>query len=177
LSFVAIPLLLGTLTIIIFSSLLIDRIRQGYDSGSILAFSKFAAKDEYIRYSQEVIHGDTRSRVIKAQKYVPAGQAVVAWISTPFHLDYKRNIIYDAEVAGIGTSWAYVPEADYFLFEYKGYAIRTLEKYLNPLPGRREQYISEKCILFLEFFQELRKNSDELYDDGRIVVLKKHRTI
>lgn len=177
LSFVAIPLLLGILIIISFSSPLMDRIRQGYNSGSILAFSRLAANSEYIGYSQEVIYGDTHSRVIAAQKYVPAGQAVVAWISTPFHLDYKRNIIYDAERSGIATPWAYVPDADYFLFEYRGSAVSTLEQYLNPTPGRREQYISEKCILFLQFFQELRKNSDELYDDGRIVVLKKRRTI
>ena len=177
LSFVAIPLLLGILIIISFSSSLMDRIRQGYNSGSILAFSRLAANSEYIGYSQEVIYGDTHSRVIAAQKYVPAGQAVVAWIGTPFHLDYKRNTIYDAERSGIATPWAYVPDADYFLFEYRGSAVSTLEQYLNPTPGRRERYISEKCILFLQFFQELRKNSDELYDDGRIVVLKKRRTI
>lgn len=177
LSFVAIPLLLGTLTIIGFSSPLMDRIRQGYNSGSILAFSKAATNSKYIEYSQEVIYGDTHSRVITAQKHVPEGQAIVAWISTPFHLDYKRNIIYDAEVAGIATPWAYVPDVNYFLFEYKGPAVRTLGKYLNPPPGRCERYLSEKCILFLQYFQELRKNSDELYDDGRIVVLKKRRTI
>jgi hypothetical protein len=176
LSFIATALLFGILIIISFSSPLMARIRQGYNSGSILAFQKLATKSEYIDYCQEVIYGDTHSRVIAAQKYVPAGQAVVAWINTPFYLDYKRNIVYDAEVGGIGTSWAYVPDANYFMFEYKGYAIRTLEKYLHPLPGRREQNIYEKCILFLEYFQELKKNSDELYDDGRIVVLKKRRT-
>jgi hypothetical protein len=115
------------------------------------------------------------SRVIAAQKYVPAGQAVVVWMGTSFHLDYKRNTVYDADRSGIATPWAYVPDADYFLFEYKGSAVSTLEQYLNPSAGRRERYISEKCILFLQFFQELRKNSDELYDDGRIVVLKKRR--
>ncbi len=101
----------------------------------------------------------------------------MAWISTPFHLDYKRNTIYDVERSGIATPWAHVPDADYFLFQYEGPAVRALEWYLNPPPGRRERYISEKCILFLQFFQELRKNSDELYNDGEIVVLKKHRTI
>jgi hypothetical protein len=177
LSFVAIPLLLGILIIISFSSSLMDRIRQGYNSGSILGFSRLAANSEYIRYSQEVIHGDTHSRVVAAQKYVPAGRAVVAWISTSFLLDYKRNTVYDAERSGIATPWAYVPDADYFLVEYRGFAVRALEQYLNPAPGRRERYISEKCILFLQFFQELSKNSEELYDDGGIVVLKKRRAI
>jgi hypothetical protein len=175
LSFVAIPLLFGILVIISFSSPLVARIRHGYNSGSILAFSKFAATREYIEYSEEVIYGSMHSRVIAAQKYVPAGQAVVVWMGTSFHLDYKRNTVYDADRSGIATPWAYVPDADYFLFEYKGSAVSTLEQYLNPSAGRRERYISEKCILFLQFFQELRKNSDELYDDGRIVVLKKRR--
>jgi len=175
LSFVAIPLLFGILIIISFSSPLMDRIRQGYNSGSILAFSNFAATREYIEYSEEVIHGDMHSRVIAAQNYVPAGQAVVAWMGTPFYLDYKRNTVYDADRSGIATPWAYVPDADYFLFEYRGSAVSTLEQYLHPSAGRRERYISEKCILFLQFFQELRKNADEIYDDGRIVVLKKRR--
>jgi hypothetical protein len=177
LSFVAIPLLLGILIIISFSSSLMDRIRQGYNSGSILAFSRLAANSEYIRYSQEVIYGDMHSRIIKAQKYVPPGQAVVAWIGTPFYLDYRRNTVYDADRSGIATPWAYVPDVNYFLFEYNGSAVSTLEQYLHPTAGGRERYISEKCILFLQFFQELRKNSDELYDDGNIVVLKKRRTI
>jgi len=61
------------------------------------------------------------------------------------------------------------------LFEYSGPAVRTLEEYLKPIPGKREQYISERNILFLEFFQKLRKTSEVICDDGRIVVLKKRR--
>jgi hypothetical protein len=175
-SFAITQLLLGVITIIIFSYTLTARIRQGYENGSVLAFSATATNPKYIEYSEKVIHGDTKSRIITAQKQIPAGQALVAWISTPFYLDYKRNIVYDAERSGIATPWAYMPEADYFLFEYKGLAVRTMNTYLHPDPGRREQYISEKCIVFLQFFQNLRWDAVELYNDGRIVVLKKRRT-
>lgn len=100
----------------------------------------------------------------------------MAWINAPFHLDYKRNIIYDAERSGISTPWAYIPDADYFLYEYRGLVILTLNYYLQPLPGRREQYISEKCIAFLQYFDQLKRNEETIYDDGRIVVLKKRKT-
>lgn len=176
LSSATIPLLLGVFTIVGFSESLMERIHQGYESGSILAFSKLAANREYIRYNEEVIHGDTKSRVITAQKQIPSGQSVVAWVSTPFYLDYKRNTIYDAERSGIATPWAHILDVEYFLFEYGGPAVIPLSKYLHPNPGRRERYISEKCIVLLQFFQQLRQNADELYDDGNIVVLKKHRT-
>ncbi len=68
LTFSVIPLLLGILIIISFSSSLMARIHHGYDSGSILAFSRLSATSEYIGYSQEVIYGDIRSRVIRGAK-------------------------------------------------------------------------------------------------------------
>jgi len=172
-SFAAIPLLFGILIIISFSPTLMARIHQGYNNGSILAFSKLATNIGDIRYSQEVMYGDTRLRVMRAQKSVPSGKAILAWINTPFYLDYNRNIIYDAERSGIATPWAYVPDVEYYFLEYKGSAVRSLKQYLHPDVGEREQYISEKCIMLLEYFQQLRNNSEELYNDGRIVVLKK----
>ncbi len=175
-SIIAIPILLGIFVMLSFSSSLLDRIHQWYNINSNLSYLSGSDRNSGdFRYSQEVLYGDTRSRVIAAQKCVPPGQAIVAWISTPFQLDYRRNAIYDAERSGIATPWTRLPEVDYFLFEYSGPAVRTLEEYLKPIPGKREQYISERNILFLEFFQKLRKTSEVICDDGRIVVLKKRR--
>ena len=69
-----------------------------------------------------------------------------------------------------------MPEADYFLVEHSGPAVRPFERYLKSIiaPGRHDQYISQRCIAFLQSLEKIRQNSDELYNDGKIVVFKKH---
>jgi len=170
-------LLFGVIILVSFSKSLKNRMHQAYESGSaILAFSDLSTNYKYIKYNEEVIHGNTKSRIIAAQKQIPPGQAVVIWVSTPFYLDYKRNVIFDVEPAGIANSWAYMPEADYLLIEHSGSAVRPLELYLENTiaPGRHDQYISQRCIAFLQSLETIRQNSDELYNDGKIVVFKKH---
>jgi hypothetical protein len=165
--------LLGLLIIISFYTSCIDRIRQAYQTGSILAFSSTAVKSKFIEYSNQVINGDVKQRVISAQNQVPPGQPIVVLTGAPFYLDYKRNTIYDAERSGIATPWASIPDANYFVLRYKGTAVHTLGEYLRHPPGKREMYISEKCIAFLRFFQDLRKTADVIYNDGTILVIRK----
>jgi hypothetical protein len=173
--FSTVSLLLGVIILAGFSKSLKNRIHQAYESGSILAFSGLPSNRDYIKYNEEVLHGDTKLRIAAAQKQIPSGQSAVIWVYTPFYLDYKRNIIFDVEPAGIGCPWAYMPDADYFVVEYSGLAVRPFEKYLERtlMPGRREQYIAERCIAFLQSLEKIRQNADELYDDGKIVVFKR----
>ncbi|MGA2093305.1 MAG: hypothetical protein ABSH16_07875 [Sedimentisphaerales bacterium] len=171
--FTAIAPLLGVLIIICFYSSFAARVRQAYQTGSILAFSSTAVKKIFIEYSNEVINGDVKQRIISAQEHIPPGQPFVALIGTPFYLDYRRNIIYDAERSGIATPWASVPDVNYFIFQYKGPAVHTLGEYLHPPPGKRELYISKKCIAFLRFFEQLLHTADVIYDDGTMLVIKK----
>jgi hypothetical protein len=175
LSFIAVPLLFGVFTVFSFTDTLIARIQQGLESGSILAFSNLATNRDYIRYNEEVLYGDIRLRIITAQKKIPAGQAVVVWVYTPFYLDYKRNIIYDSEPAGIATPWAYLPNVDYFMVEYRGYAVRSLDHLKKDTYhlGKREQHIAEKSVVFMQSLDEIKQSADELYNDGKIVVFKK----
>ena len=174
-SFSAAPLLLGAFILISFSESLINRINRAYGSGLILAFP---TNREYIRYNEEVIHGDTRLRIAAAQKQIPQGQAAMVLINTPFYLDYKRNIIFDVDPAGTANSWAYMPDVDYFMLEYEGPAVRaSFNTWLGrtQFPARNERSIAERYIAFLQSLRKIRQNADELYNDGRIVVFKKHR--
>jgi hypothetical protein len=178
LSFAATALLLGALILVNFSKSLTDRIHQARESGSILAFSSLVTNREYIRYNEEVIHGDTKLRIAAAQKQIPQNQAAVVLINEPFYLDYKRNVIFDVDPAGTANPWAYMPDSDYFMVEYSGLAIRvSFNNWLRSTqyPARNERSIAEKYIAFLESLQKIRRNADVLYNDGRIVVFKKHR--
>ncbi|MGD0078877.1 MAG: hypothetical protein ABSB91_09690 [Sedimentisphaerales bacterium] len=172
-AFAVITPLLGIPIIISFYSSCMARVRQASETGSILAFSSTAASKNFIEYNKEVLYGDTKQRVISAQQQVPAGQPVVALIGAPFYLDYKRNTIYDAERSGIATPWAIIPDVNYFLLRYKGPAVHSIGEYLHPFPGKRELYISEKCIAFLRFFEQLLHSADVIYDDGTMLVIRK----
>jgi hypothetical protein len=178
LSFSTTPLLFGVLILISFSQSLMARIHQAYESGSIYAASRSVANPYYIKYNEEVIYGDTKLRVTAAQKQIPSGQAAVVLINTPFYLDYKRNIIFDADPAGTASPWAYILNADYFMVEYSGLAVRTSFNtwfHYTKFPARNERSIAERYIAFLRSLHEIRQNADELYNDGKIVVFKKHR--
>jgi hypothetical protein len=62
--------------------------------------------------------GDVREK----QRMIPAGASLIAWINTPYFLDYSRNTIFDVEVAGTSNPWAVPPQSDYILWEYRGSA-------------------------------------------------------
>ncbi|MCP4113414.1 MAG: hypothetical protein GY749_49115 [Desulfobacteraceae bacterium] len=168
---------IGILILVAFSNSLSDRIRQAFNYGSILAFTDLATEPDFLAYNKHVLYGDAKPYINSIQKQVPADAEIVAWISTPFYLNYKRNTIYDAEPAGIASPWAYVPNAEYFIYEYHGFAVRT-SKYLNKMqqyyPGRHERQIAKSCIEFIQLLHNLKQNSDEIYNDGRIIVFKKH---
>jgi len=171
-----VSLLLGVSIIFCFSQSLTDRIHQAYESGSILAFSELATSSQYINYNEEVLYGDTKFRIAAAQERIPSGEAVVVWVMTPFYLDYTRNIIFDAP-GGISSSWAYIPDVNYFMFEYSGFAVRPLISHYagTQSPYRLEQLGAKRYIIFLQYLDEIAKTADTLYNDGRIVVFRKHK--
>lgn len=165
-------LLLELLIIVSFSQSLINRVQQASQSGNILAFSKFATTQRYLEYNDEVLHGNVRSEIAEAQKHIPAGQAFVAWVSAPFYFDYRRNVIFDVNPGGLETPWAYMPQAKYFIIQYKGFAVRPIARYYEELHYRGRQYNAERCLAFMQSIIELNQNSDELFNDGKIVVFR-----
>jgi hypothetical protein len=166
-------LLFELLIIAGFSESLIQRMQQAFQSGNILSFSGLASDQKYLTYNDEVLYGNANLRVAAVQNRVPAGQAIIAWVTTPFYLDYRRNAIFDVDNSGIGSPWAYIPEeAEYFIAEYEGYGVFPVRKYYEFLqdPGRKQS--AEIALNFLRTLQEFSENADVLYDDGKIIVFK-----
>lgn len=179
LSFASAGLLIGLLTIIIFSKSLMVRIHLACQNGSILAFKGLYDDHEYIKdyiqYNEEVFKGDTKLRIEAAQQTIPLGETVVVWVYTNFYLDYKRNNIFDADPGGIASPWAHIFKADYFMIEYRGFAVRPIDRYIELInsPAKREQYNSKMVLVFFSIIGQIQKDADVLYDDGKIIVFKK----
>jgi hypothetical protein len=123
----------ATVVVLAFIPFAIDRFDQAMTAGSILRFD-IAWEEWFLKYNQDVLYGSVREKVKKAQQSIPAGEPVIAWINTPFHLDFARNPIYDLEPAGLTTPWAKMPSARYLMVE-RGLATRPLPDYVREATG------------------------------------------
>jgi hypothetical protein len=166
--------LCGLCVIILYSDQFVFRIRQASQYGNSLAFSGLEADSEYLTYNREVLYGKGAGQMWQIQNMIPAGASVLAWVTSAYHLDFSRNLIYDVEQAGVGNPWARIPSADYVIYQYEGYAVPSLEVIQEDLrhPGRRERMVGRNALAVIDAIENLRKCSTELYNDGETVVFK-----
>jgi hypothetical protein len=166
-----------------------ERVKQAVQYGSILSFHELAINSKYIAYNQFALSAEAKKQVQKAQKFIPEGKTFVAWTPLAFHLDYQRNEIIDVDPAGLTNPWLNFPfghgtEAGvsyfknrgikYVLWQYRGYAVRSEEALIRlaSSPFKRRRVIGVKTHQFVKFLLNLAKQSQILYNDGSIVVLK-----
>jgi hypothetical protein len=92
--------------------------------------------------------GARQAQIRSLQERIPPGASLIAWIYTPYFLDFSRNTIFDAELAGISNRWGTPPAADYILWEYRGYAdlearVQRIEDMLPAMDGFRAAPLRE----------------------------------
>ncbi len=81
---------------------LVKRIEQAVNHGSILSFPA-AIAPIYSEFSRFAMSDEAKGEVSELQNLVPEGEILLAWISLPAHLDYRRNPILNIEPAGLGS--------------------------------------------------------------------------
>ena len=87
----AIILLLPLLIIIPFWNHFISRIERIYHEHAMLMFP---IDDHYIEHVHYLTSSDARQKIHEIQYMTQPDQKILAWISTPIHLDFPRNEIY-----------------------------------------------------------------------------------
>jgi hypothetical protein len=175
----SLPLMVALVPVVAFAPSLRDRMKQAIDSGSVLAFSWLAPREDYLEYNRQVLYGDMRQRVAAAQATVPAGERAVVWINTPFYLDFKRNRIADVEPgAGLIAPWSgfpnAMPEAHYFIFEYAGYATVDPDEYREEMAEGPDMMrrVGAARLGMTEKLAAMMQRGEKLYDDGSIAVFR-----
>jgi hypothetical protein len=165
------------------------RAKQAFTYGSVLSFNKVTKDPKYLTYNHYALSADAKKNVQKAQLIIPRGEAVAAWTPLAFHLDYQRNPIIDIDPAGLASPWAGFPfgrgiEAgikyfrklgiDYVLWQNKGYGVRSEHAmlYLTSSPFNHLHFIGVKTHQFFKFLFDLTQQSEILYNDGSIVILR-----
>ncbi len=151
-----------------------NRVKQAITSGSILSFSDFASSNQYIKYNRSVLYGNTKNRIKMIQDKIPHNTKVITWISTPFYLDYSRNIIIDIDPSGLQSPWATVTNANYVMWEYDGYATRTRKSYIEEAQRTGKNVVAKAytSYKFTTFLSELSKKGNIIYNDGEIAVFQ-----
>jgi len=161
---------------------LVNRIEQATNHGSILSFPVVKAPI-FSMYSRFAMSDEAKATVSDLQHLVPAGETLVAWISLPLHLDYRRNRIFDVEPGGLGSPAQDFPfdgDADsadeyfrrrgvrYVLWQYSGAVVR-LDKHLLNASASRFAHIRRNrrnTLAFNRMLFDLSQRSQILYEDA-----------
>jgi hypothetical protein len=106
---------------------------------------------------------------------IPEGEPLIAWVATPFHLDFARNAIVDVEPAGLTTRWARMPDdVRYVLWDYSGFGVPSPQDYVNQsrTHGARDRMTAVRALRFGQDLIARAQKGTVLHDDGRIIVFR-----
>jgi hypothetical protein len=159
----------------------VDRVAEAATFRTLLSFQLGPFNTQYQRY---VFSPEITEAVRTAQGRIPAGAPVLAWIGTPFHLDYRRNPVYTIPDPDFSRRWLHMPITDdpeelgRFL---RGRGIRYLIWGYNE-PGMRSDAAlrqdiaagtyASRGVLTLRFKQVLKglaQAGDVVFDNGHVV--------
>jgi hypothetical protein len=161
----------------------VARIRQVAQYDTPLAFSPSVSAPAFIAYNRDVLWGETRQRLAAVQRLVPPHALILAWVSNPFWLDFKRNSVVETNPAGVGSRWAWPPVANYFLWEYRGYSVKypgfvawTPADYAKIFYGECaiDRINSARALGFVLYLEDHAKKAEVLYHDGSLVLFRMH---
>lgn len=126
-----------------------------------------------IRGMDSVLHGQLRDAVRDAQAKVPPGAPLLAWMTTPFLLDYQRNRIYEIGWSQLVRPWSLIPHADYVLWQYGGFAVRQPADYAAQIQTGNAllTQTSMAALQFAQRLQQLAHKSEVLYDNDGLILL------
>jgi len=169
----------GLLVVFAFLPSAIGRIDQLRRIHTPLAFLSYgnpeeqAASDAFLKYCRDVFAGPVQTKLARMQGLVPPGEKIVAWVMTPFWLDFQRNPVAHVSLTGLGMRWArFPPDARYLLVEYSGYAVRPDDFYLRFMRSAclTDRIIAARAIDFLSTLNERMSRSDVIYKDDSYVL-------
>ena len=173
---IGIPLTACMAAVMSFYPSFLERYRQAVEYHSILAASNALRMPGYIEYNRAALSTASAQTVRKLQNLIPPGEPFVAWINQPYHFDFRRNPIFDADIAGLATNWAHVPPAvRYVIWQYQGFGISALPDYVAWLhfPGWHVRLLTVRAISFTEWLNMELQKGTIIYSDKEFVVFRR----
>jgi hypothetical protein len=150
------------------------RVEQASTYGHVLAFPWLSDRSDYLAYNRARLAPDANRGARAIQGLVPAGEPILVWTESPFHLDFARNPIIDVQPAGLATPWARVPPVRYLIWEYRGFAVRPAADYEDAIEdaGLYERIIARRSLAFTRTLDAAARSGRILYNDGWVVAVQ-----
>jgi hypothetical protein len=127
-----------------------------------------------LEFQRRAFNGEARSEVQHLQEKVPPGQMFLAWTAMPFLFDFSRNIVLDANIAGLAQPWGRIPVIRYIIWHHSGYAAAHEDAMRHDIArfGRRTAQLDLAALDVLHWLQYVRRNAKVLGDQDGIVVMQ-----
>ena len=168
---IGLPLALGLIPVVASVPTFVPRVEQAIESGSILAFRNHAVTQRYLGDNKFVLYGPMKEELAAEQAQVPAGETIVAWVSTPFYLDFDRNPIVEMDDAGMMTPWADLPSSGYVIWEYASFPVPESEKDIIKF-GEHDWKIVARKIAFENRLRAIAEAGGLVYSDNRYLIFR-----
>ncbi len=178
--------ILTLVVIVMFFGEFQDRVEKMSAYGNMLSYP--SGKDpKHIDHVKDLLSGTQQESLSAIQKKIPEGAKVLAWVATPFFLDYGRNDIHS--MVGFATPWDNVPVGsdhegfigyleqmgyEYVLWRYQGHRFNSMDTYNKALtsPVWGERYSARVGVYMIKNLQALANKRERLYfnrDEGIIL--------
>lgn len=103
----------------------------------------------------------------RLQNLIPAGAAFIAWVVEPYHLDFRRNQVWDVDPAGLATYWAHMPATvSYLMWERP----ESWQRFRSYREGWNERLIATRVLAYANAFDAALQRATILYRDDRFVI-------
>jgi hypothetical protein len=163
---------LGLASLVYFGPTAAERFRDAVRYRTLLPFP--GAHVDGLAKAMEFALGSTKQAEVRSQQEkIPPGSSLIAWIYTPYCLNFSRNTIFDAEIAGIANRWGALPAADYILWEYRGSAdLEARARYLAGILPSVNRGRSAPLIEFERELSEQLKTGTVIFKNEEYVLLR-----
>jgi hypothetical protein len=172
---IGLPLTAYTAAVISFLPSLLERCRQAIEYRSIHSYTLRMPANVQAALSRAALSTASAQEVQKLQHLIPPDEPFIAWINQPYHLNFRRNPIFDAEPAGVATSWARLPPSvRYVIWEYQGSEVRNPQDYIAwaHSAGRQRRLIAVRALAFAQALNAKVQKATVIYVDDRFVVAR-----
>jgi len=149
----------------------IDRVKRIESQRMMLSFP---VNNDYLFSVKTALNKERGKKIRKVQAVTEKGAKILAWISTPFDLDFARNSILVLKTlppgiparAGSDTLLRFFigKGIRYIMWEYKGFGVKSKEYYLK-------NYEQEEFIYLINALSDLAHKTKVVYHQDSIIVL------
>jgi hypothetical protein len=160
----------AVVALLVFAPSFAQRSVQARDFHHVLAFRYSSLTAEYQSRYTQLTSPEQAGFVNQMQQSIPPGAPILAAISTPFWLDFRRNPIYDVTPAGMHAPWAHIPHVQYVIWDYAG-ENSPMRNLLPNEPGQGSPRMFGLVKLLVDATRS-GPPSDLIYNDGQVAVFK-----